>query len=153
MEWKAFLRRWMFNALAFRSGSTDIIQEPDQMPVHSTIPPKRARRIWTILIFFVLFMGVVYISCYPYTSSFETTFTVTTKIVKQLKGDNHQTYLIGTDKGSFKIEDTVLHWQFKSFDLFSQLQEGKTYRGKAYGFRSGFLSSFPNLYYIEEISK
>lgn len=101
----------------------------------------------------LLIVLIGYLGLYPYTTSFETICTVQTKSIKQLSGEDHQTYLIGTDVGSFKIEDNVSHWQFKSFDLFSDLQENKTYRIKAYGWRSGLFSSFPNIYAVEKIDQ
>lgn len=93
---------------------------------------------------------ILYVSCYPYTTSFEQTITVVTRETKRFKGDNSDTYLIGTSAGdSFKVEDSFLQWQFRSFDLYSKLQVGQSYKIKAFGWRIGFLSQFPTIYSVE----
>lgn len=57
----------------------------------------------------------------------------------------HQ-YRVYTNVGTFRISDTVVDGaRFNSADLYGRLQPGKTYQLTYYGWRSGFLSSFPNI--------
>ncbi len=56
-----------------------------------------------------------------------------------------QTYLVYSDKGVFRNEDSWHYFKFDSSDLYNELEQGKTYQCKSYGVRVGFLSMYPNL--------
>ncbi len=56
-----------------------------------------------------------------------------------------QTYMVYSDKGVFRNEDSWHYFKFDSSDLYNKLEQGKTYTCKSYGFRVGFLSVYPNL--------
>ena len=54
-------------------------------------------------------------------------------------------YLIYTDKGVFRNEDSWHYFKFDSSDLYSDLKEGESYTCKSYGFRVSFFSMYPNV--------
>ena len=81
------------------------------------------------------------------------TYTVTIKkterVTKATKNGEdlsvHSYYLVFTDKGVFRIEDQLFYGKFNSSDLYGELEAGGTYRVVTTGFRSGFLSMYPNI--------
>ena len=54
-------------------------------------------------------------------------------------------YLIFTNKGTFEDTDSLVNGKFNSSDIFGELEPGHTYTFKVYGFRSGFMSAYPNI--------
>ena len=61
-------------------------------------------------------------------------------------------YLIYTDEcGVLIVEDAALKGQWNSSDTYSQINIGKTYEFELYGFRNGFLSSYPNILTLTEV--
>ncbi len=127
----------------------------DNAPISSGTVKKTPRK-WTLKkvgLLALLAIVIWYGPCHAYSTSFETTITIAEdgKTIKRVGGDEGDTYLIRTESGdSYKIEDNWSHWQNRSFDLYSDLKVGHTYNIEAYGWRSGFWSSFPNIYAAEE---
>lgn len=54
-------------------------------------------------------------------------------------------YLIWTNKGVFQDTDSLLNGKFRSSDLYGELKPGKTFTCTVYGWRSGFMSWYPNI--------
>lgn len=52
---------------------------------------------------------------------------------------------VSTSCGVFTVEDELSRGDWNSADRFAQIEVGKTYDFEAYGYRNGFLSSFPNI--------
>lgn len=59
--------------------------------------------------------------------------------------NNECQYLVYTDEGTFKNVDSMLNGKWNSSDIQGQLKRDHTYRVKVEGFRSGFLSEYPNI--------
>lgn len=110
---------------------------------------KKSWKLWLVGTLAILIPG--YCIAYPWTTASTKIVKITEKTVKQIGGDDEQSYLIGTDQGSFKIEDNWQHLQWSSFDLFSKLEKGQTYKISYYGWRFGWTSSFPILYAAEKV--
>ena len=55
------------------------------------------------------------------------------------------TYLIYTDRGVFRNDDAGWFVKFDSSDFYGDLDVGKTYRLKVYGWRIPILSMYPNI--------
>ena len=53
----------------------------------------------------------------------------------------------------FKIEDNMLRGQFNSTSIFNKLKVGKTYNLTVIGFRSGWLSEYPNIIDYKEVKE
>ncbi|MFT4245239.1 MAG: DUF1523 family protein [Micrococcaceae bacterium] len=51
--------------------------------------------------------------------------------------------------GTFQIHDTVWYMNFNSSDIYGKLVRGQNYKIKAYGFRNGLFSWFPNIVKVE----
>lgn len=60
-------------------------------------------------------------------------------------------YLIYTNEGTFKIEDSLIFGRFNSSDVYGMMRKGKYYRIKTFGIRSGFLSSYKNIIEVEAL--
>lgn len=54
--------------------------------------------------------------------------------------------------GVFVVDDAPLKGQFNSADTFAGIDVGSTYEFETYGFRNGFLSSFPNIITATEVT-
>ena len=53
----------------------------------------------------------------------------------------------------FKIEDNMLRGQFNSTSIFNKFKVGKTYNLTVIGFRSGWLSEYPNIIDYKEVKE
>lgn len=61
-------------------------------------------------------------------------------------------YLIFTEKETFENTDSIAFLKFNSSNIFSQIDEGKTYRAKVAGKRVPILSLYRNIIEIQEES-
>jgi hypothetical protein len=85
----------------------------------------------------------------PHFSTQELTITVKKQEVVMSDGDSK--YLIFTEQGEvFANNDTLLRWKFDSSDMQSQLDKGKTFKVKVYGWRIPFLSKYRNISVVRE---
>lgn len=62
-------------------------------------------------------------------------------------------YLICAEDGVYENTDNILRMKFNSADVYSQLQNGKTYMYDIYGWRVPLLSIYPNIVKCEENNK
>jgi hypothetical protein len=61
-------------------------------------------------------------------------------------------FLVYTDEcGVFIVDDAILESQWNSTDTYSAIKIGKTYDFVTYGFRNGFMSSYPNILKATEV--
>ena len=58
---------------------------------------------------------------------------------------NSSKYVIFTDKGVKEDSDSIIKWKFNSSDVYAQLKTGCTYDITEFGWRSHFLSMYPNI--------
>ena len=61
------------------------------------------------------------------------------------------TYLIYTDAGVFRNDDAGWFMKYNSSDVYGNLDEGKHYRLKVYGWRIPIFSMYPNIVRAEEM--
>lgn len=106
---------------------------------------KEAKLLLAIIAILIV-TGLGYSVAY-YSTSTEVTATVTGKerITKIRDGNDQSYYLVYTDAGTFKVEDSILLFRWNSSDVYGQLVPGQNYRIKAVGFRLPFLSEYPNI--------
>lgn len=62
------------------------------------------------------------------------------------------TYLIYTDHGVFRNDDAGWHVKFNSSDVYGNLDKGKRYHMKVYGWRIPIFSMYPNIVRVEEVT-
>lgn len=79
------------------------------------------------------------------------TFTVSGK--ECVKKGESSTYLVFTDKTTYEIDDTWIHWRWDSSDVYGRIQQGKTYTADLQGYRIPFLSMYPNIINPKEVVK
>jgi hypothetical protein len=60
-------------------------------------------------------------------------------------GNVESTYLIYTNRGVFRNDDARWFLKFDSSDFYGNLEKGKTYDLKVYGWRIPFFSMYPNI--------
>ena len=60
-------------------------------------------------------------------------------------------YLIYTNEGTFKIDDSLIFGRFNSSDVYGMMKKGKYYRIKTFGVRSGLLSTYKNIIEVEPL--
>lgn len=70
--------------------------------------------------------------------------TVTNTMVK-----NNQ-YLVYTDKETYKVEDTLAYFNFRSSDVWGKLVKGSTYEFTTTYWRVPWLSMFENIVDVKE---
>ena len=101
----------------------------------------------------VIIYGVLVSPIIAYTTVEEKTVNITKTDIKRTGSgeDSDDQYLVYTDKGTYKIQDSVWHWQFESSDIYGKLREGKNYKIKCFGFRIGLFSSYKNIYSVSEV--
>lgn len=55
--------------------------------------------------------------------------------------------------GAFTVGDALFAGHFNSYDTWTGIEEGKTYRVTTRGYRVGFFSLFPNVIEAEEVTR
>ena len=69
-------------------------------------------------------------------------------------GDFEMRYRIYTEEcGTFAVQDDWFIGQFNSADTYGSIAEGKVYDFEAYGWRNGFMSTFPNIKKAYEVKQ
>ena len=98
----------------------------------------------------IIIAAVLAAITYPaiYYSKWDTqvaTVTDKQRITKTVDGNDQSYYLVYTDKGTFKVEDSIILFRFNSSDLYGSIKADSTYTFNTVGFRAGFLSEYPNV--------
>lgn len=86
--------------------------------------------------------------CFPLNEqTFSGTVTdVTETVKKNSEGGTTNLKLVEVDNRDwYKVEDELFLGHFRSRDLWGSLEESKTYSFKAYGYRIGAFSEYPNI--------
>jgi hypothetical protein len=106
-------------------------------------------------IFVILFFGGLVYTCTGRQNkqTFIAKVTDKERITDQSGKTVNSYYLIFTDKGTFKLEDDLFYGNFNSSDWYGQIQKDSTYTFHTIGYRSGFLSMYPNIVKFEHGSK
>lgn len=63
------------------------------------------------------------------------------------------TYLIFTDAGVFRNDDSFWHFKYNSSDVYGLLDNGKRYNLKVYGWRIPILTMYPNIVKATEVKE
>lgn len=109
-------------------------------------------RIWGGLALIAMLIGGP--MWYTYGTDFERDIVITRTWTNVTGGGDagvKQVYMIADAEGnSYKVADSMFYWQFRSTDLWNGLEEEERYRIRAYGWRVGFLSMYPNVIEIKE---
>ena len=98
----------------------------------------------------IIIAAVLAAITYPaiYYSKWDTqvaTVTDKQRITKTVDGNDQSYYLVYTDKGTFKVEDSIVLFRFNSSDLYGSIKQDSTYTFRTVGFRAGFFSEYPNV--------
>ena len=54
--------------------------------------------------------------------------------------------------GTFQVKDSLWKGKFRSGDTYGAIEEGHTYNFTTIGWRNGFLSMFPNIIKVTQVS-
>jgi hypothetical protein len=89
--------------------------------------------------------------CYDYYGSRKVTTMINGTEVKRY--NNKDKYLIFTDAGTFEDTDTWIRLKFNSSDVYGEAKKltGKQAEIKCYGWRSPFMSWYPNVITLNEV--
>lgn len=118
---------------------------------------KRKNKVKNIVILVgvvAFIIGIIFLTILPQLNEHTYTATITEKQIKRY--DDSDKYLIYTKLSDgttrvFENTDSMIRMKFNSSDIFAELETGKTYELKAYGFRNGFMSWYENIVSVEEI--
>lgn len=116
---------------------------------------RHKRSIATVVAIAVI-AALVGVAAASYAERRTVTATVTDKerVCESTDSGSDCKYLIFTDKGTFRIEDSLLIGRFDSSDLYGRVREDRTYRFEVYGWRIPFASKYPNVASTpEEVSR
>jgi hypothetical protein len=84
------------------------------------------------------------------------TCTVTDKnrnVTYDRDGNREVQMLVYTEEcGTFEVGDSLVKGKFRSADTFGALKNGGRYEIKYHGWRNGFLSMFPTITEVREVS-
>lgn len=100
--------------------------------------------VLVVVLLAALFGGA---ACYQLCTTDTATITVKGK-ERVTTGDGEtitSRYLVFTEHETFENTDAIWHWKFDSSDVYGQLEEGKTYTVKVYGWRVPILSWYRNI--------
>ncbi len=98
------------------------------------------------LAFCVLFIGGP-ATAYNFGTDGVTTITVEeTFIVRNGASAPDEMLVRTTDGDLYKVDDTLLRWEFRSSDLWSAMKPGETWRVEHFGWRVGFMSWYPQIF-------
>ncbi len=98
----------------------------------------------------VLAVGLLIITPLLYTYGTQEVLTITIKEKERVRSGDSDKYLVWADSETFENSDSLLHWKFNSSDTYGQLEVGKTYVVRVYGWRISFLSYYRNIITITE---
>ena len=102
------------------------------------------------LIALILLVLVTYpVAYYSQWDTQEAAVTGKERVTKVRDGNDKSYYLVYTDKGTFKVEDSIILFRFNSSDLYGSIKTDSTYTFNTVGFRAGFLSEYPNVVTIK----
>lgn len=104
-----------------------------------------------IVVFAVLGFGGV--CAFVHGTKEDTSFRVKKTEIKRYGSgeDAEDKYLVFTDKGVFENTDQIVVGKCDSSDVHNQIEKGKCYKAKVYGFRWGCTSSYKNIISVQEI--
>lgn len=107
----------------------------------------------TLVVALLVILGIYTASSY-FGSDRDVTFAVKDKqrvCSSSSNGSSSCKYLIYTSAGTFENTDSITSGKFNSSDVFGDITIGHTYKAHVRGWRSGFLSMYPNILSINEV--
>ena len=112
--------------------------------------PVIAYGIIIAVIFGGILSGAIYVNTITGTSE---SCVVTGKDRTQDSEGNSQARVYTENCGTLKVADSIVDGQWNSADVYGGIQEGNTYDFNTRGVRIPFLSAFPNIIKVTEVSK
>jgi len=118
-----------------------------------------ARKGIDYVMYFYIFIGIVLVLNFlvalylNYGCRFQKTITVS-KIISSYRSGKSGLNLFSDSKGNvYVVKNSILQLFFKAPELYSQLEEGKTYQIKGYGIRFEYLGWYPHVTEAIEVSR
>lgn len=95
----------------------------------------------------LLTIGILSIGAPKYYEEHQVTAEVLDK--ERVVKDQSSYYLIYTENETFTIQDTLIKGQWRSSDIYGNIEEGREYKFTVYGIRSGFFSMYRNIINVD----
>lgn len=116
-------------------------------------PQRKSDYGWVagLIVLVLIVLAIVSAPIVSYATRDHVTLRVTDKTVK--RKDDHDQYLIFTDKGVYKDTDSLWMLKFNSSDVYGKLMEGHTYDCEVNGFRIPLFSHYKNIIDCEEVAQ
>ncbi|MBC8408850.1 MAG: hypothetical protein H8E12_09050 [Rhodobacteraceae bacterium] len=79
---------------------------------------------------------------------------ITVEETFMMRGHNEPDQMLvrSTSGDLYSVDDSLIRWEFKSADLWSEMSSGETWEVSHFGWRIGFFSSFPQIFEGREIT-
>ena len=100
---------------------------------------------WIAVILLLIIPGIITSVLYPLTTTFEKTITIKKKYTRA-RGNQGDSYFIVDDTNTiYQVNNLFYTFDFNRAEDWNNLEEGKNYKIKGYGFRIGFLDMYPTI--------
>ncbi len=110
--------------------------------------------IGAVVAAFFVVLTIIALVAFPvyYVKGTERTETLDVKKTERVQDQNGNgaKYLFYTEQGTYENTDSLLNGKFNSSDLYGEVEGGKTYDCKVYGWRIPFFSQYPNVVSCKE---
>lgn len=102
------------------------------------------------ILFGLYFAFVLYLN---FGCKFKKTITIG-KIISSYRSGKYGLNLLSDTNGNvYVVRNSIFQMFFRGPELYSMLEENKTYEIKGYGFRNEYIGLYPNITYAREISQ
>lgn len=101
-------------------------------------------------IFVAVFVLFFIPTCF-YTYATGDTVVIKVNRVENIAKGGDSKYLVFTENEVFENTDTLLRFKFDSSDIYNEIEVGKKYKARVYGWRVRFLSWYRNIVDLELI--
>jgi len=103
--------------------------------------------IGLLFLFVIYFIFLVYFNII----SFKKTITISHIISSYKSGKNGLNMFSDTNGNVYVVQNATLQLFFKGPELYSMLEEKKTYEIKGFGFRNEYIGTYPHITYAKEV--
>jgi hypothetical protein len=110
----------------------------------------RNENFFTYLFIIIVIIYFLVLIIYTYSTQFEKIITI--KKIDSIRSTKHgKNIVVDTNNNVYYIQNNIYLLFFNSIQLFSNLENNKTYKIKGYGFSYPNLGLYPNIFDTKEV--
>jgi hypothetical protein len=100
---------------------------------------------WILFILLLIIPSVVTTILYPMFTNFDKTITIKKKYTRTRGRYGDSYFVVDETNTIYQVNNLFYNFDFNRAEDWNNLEEGKTYKIKGYGFRIGFLDMYPTV--------